>query len=330
MLLAAATLSPRFSIGGSLPGFSAEGCSTVLPRLGTKRAPRPSVHEEYLDRVRERLASGELLDAAFDCLLPPAVRMKSTLHWTPVSVARLAAMRLAEHGALRVLDAGSGPGKFCTVGASTCSLTTFVGIEQRVGLVAVARHLAQRLGVTNAHFVLGDAMADSWAQFDGFYFFNPFAENALGAEDVFDAGTGAPKLRFATEALRVARRLREARRGSTLVTYHGLGGPIPSSYELVSEENPGSGRLRTWVKKRDREEGWVHLDHREVSRASWGMLQQGSLRGALRKTNSSSRHVSLQRPGADLEPGSSSDRAALLSLQSGLDDPTREGLEPVV
>ena len=288
------------------------------------------MHEDYLDRVRVRLASGKLLDAAFDCLLPPIVRMKSTLHWTPVSVARLAATRLAEHGAQRVLDAGSGPGKFCTVGASTCNLVTFVGIEQRVGLVAVARHLAQRLGVTNARFVLGDAMAYSWAQFDGFYFFNPFAENALGAEDVFDAGTPAPKLRFATEALRVARRLREARRGSALVTYHGLGGPIPSSYELMSEENSGSGCLRTWVKLRDREEGWVHLDHRSVSRASWGMLQQNLARSTLRKTNPSGRHVPLQRSGADLEPCSGSDRVPLLSLQSCLDDLASEGLEPVV
>jgi SAM-dependent methyltransferase len=288
------------------------------------------VSEDYLNRVRERLASGKLLDAAFDCLLPPAVRMKSPLHWTPVSVARLAAVRLAEHGARRILDAGSGPGKFCTVGASTCSLATFVGIEQRVGLVAVARHLAERLGLTNARFVLGDAMAHSWARFDGFYFFNPFAENALGAEDVFDAGTSAPKLRFATEALRVARRLREARLGSTLVTYHGLGGPIPSSYEIVSEENPGSGCLRTWVKKRDREEGWVHVEHRGVSRAPWDMLQRDSLRGVLRKTNSSRRHVALQGSGADLEPGSRSDGAALLRLQSGLDDLTSEKLEPVV
>lgn len=295
-----------------------------------KTCSTQKVHEDYLDRVRERLASGKLLDAAFDCLLPPAVRMKSALHWTPVSVARVAAMRLAEHGARRILDAGSGPGKFCTVGASTCSLATFVGIEQRVGLVAVARHLAERLGVTNARFVLGDAMAYSWAQFDGFYFFNPFAENALGAEDVFDAGTPAPKLRFATEALRVARRLREARRGSVLVTYHGLGGPIPSSYELMSEENPGSGRLRTWVKQRDREEGWVHLEHHEVTRAPWDMLQQDSLRGVLRKTNSPSRHVPLQRSGADLEPCSRPDRAPFLRLQSGLDDLTSEGLEPVV
>jgi predicted RNA methylase len=213
-------------------------------------------------------------------------------HWTPVSVARLAAARLVQHGARHVLDAGSGPGKFCTVGAAAHSLVTFVGIEQRVNLVSVARQVATRLGVSNAHFVLGDALARSWAKFDGFYFFNPFTENLWGAQDVFDARTGCPQRRFRTEALRVALRLRQARRGSVLVTYHGLGGPIPSSYELVSEENSGMGHLRTWIKARELEEEWVHLEHRTVTRASWDTLQQEALGGRLRKTKASDRYLS--------------------------------------
>src|SRR5258706_1311237 len=219
------------------------------------------VHEDYLDRVRERLAAGRLLDAAFDVLLPPAGRAKSTLHWTPVGVAHAVALRFAGHGARYVLDAGSGPGKFCVVAASACPYLTFLGIEQRVGLVSAARELSARLKVMNAHFELGDALDRSWAPFDGFYFFNPFAENALGVDGVFDAAGSVAKRRFGTEAMRVARRLREARRGSVLITYHGLGGPIPSSYELTLEENVGTGCLRTWIKTRDCEEEWVYLDH---------------------------------------------------------------------
>ena len=248
--------------------------------------------DDYVTRVRERLAEGRLADDAFDRLFPADVRSKSTQHWTPVSVARMAAARLAQHGARRVLDAGSGPGKFCTVAAGAHALATFVGIEQRVGLVAVARQVAKRLGVTNARFVLGDALARPWTKFDGFYFFNPFTENLWGARDVFDAQNGGPQRRFQTEGLRVAQRLCEARRGSVLVTYHGLGGPIPSSYELVCEENCGSGHLRTWLKARDHEEQWVHLEHRTVSRASWDMLRQESARGRLRKTNASNRRAS--------------------------------------
>ena len=240
--------------------------------------------------VRERLAEGRLPDEAFDRLFPSEIRSTSVWQWTPVSVARVAAARLVQHGARRVLDAGSGPGKFCTVGAGAHPLVTFIGIEQRVGLVSAARQVAKRLGVTNAHFVLGDALARPWRRFDGFYFFNPFTENLWGAPDVFDARAGGAKRRFRTEALRVAHRLREADRGSVVVTYHGLGGPLPSSYELVCEENCGSGHLRTWLKARDHEEEWLHLDHRRVSRVSWDMLRRDSVRGGLGRTKASSRH----------------------------------------
>src|SRR6478672_1836485 len=115
--------------------------------------------DDNLARVRERLAEGTLPDEAFDQLFPEDVRSKSMRHWTPISVARMAAARLVQHGAVRVLDAGSGPGKFCTVGAATHSLITFTGIEQRVNLVSVARRVATSLGVSNARFVLGDALA---------------------------------------------------------------------------------------------------------------------------------------------------------------------------
>lgn len=250
--------------------------------------------DDNVARVRERLADGTLPDEAFDRLFPADVRSKSTRHWTPISVARMAAARLVQHGAIRVLDAGSGPGKFCTVGAATHSLVTFIGIEQRVSLVSVARQVATSLGVSNARFVLGDALARSWAKFDGFYFFNPFTENVWGSQDVFDARTGGPQRRFRTEGLRVALRLRQARLGSVLVTYHGLGGPIPSSYELISEESTGSGPLRTWIKARECEEEWVHLEHTTVSRASWDTLQQEALAGGLRKTKAPSRYMSLE------------------------------------
>jgi SAM-dependent methyltransferase len=238
-----------------------------------------AMEDDDVTRVREGLAQDACADETFDRLFPLEVRSKSERHWTPVSVARMAASRLVEHGASRVLDAGSGPGKFCIVAAGGYPSTTFVGIEQRVGLVRAARQVAKRLGITNSRFALGDALARPWTKFDGFYFFNPFTENCWGAQDVFDAGRGGPKQRFRTEGLRVAQRLCEARLGSILVTYHGLGGPIPSSYELISEENCGSGPLRTWIKSRDHEEQWVHLEHRGVSRTSWDTLRRESVRG---------------------------------------------------
>lgn len=224
------------------------------------------MNEDYVDRVRERLAGGSLLDVAFDDLFPPSIRSKSTLHWTPVGVARLAAKRLQEHGARYVLDAGSGPGKFCVVGAGVYPELTFLGIERRGDLVAAATELASRLGVMNAYFEIGDATARSWAPFDGFYSFNPFTRSGGSDRRPSEARGNRAEHGFDSEGRRLLSRLREARQGSVLVTYHGLGGPIPSSYELVSDESTGTGRLRTWLKAREDEENWVYLDEAAVSR----------------------------------------------------------------
>jgi hypothetical protein len=236
------------------------------------------MHEEYVARVRERLAEGHLLDAAFDRLLPLAERLKSGRHWTPVGVARMVARRLEAHGARYVLDAGSGAGKFCAVAAGACPALTFVGVEQHAALVGVANELVASLELCNVHFEQGDALARSWRDFDGFYFFNPFAENVLFRPDHASPmrTVGAPP-RFPAGALRVAQRLSEARLGSVIVTYHGLGGPIPSSYELVSEESSGSGSLRTWRKTRAEDEAWLHLDDDDVTRASRQELEDACL-----------------------------------------------------
>jgi len=73
----------------------------------------------------------------------------------------------------------------------------------------------------------------------------------------------------------VAELLSFAPRKSIVVTYHGLGGPIPSSYDLVVDERFGSGPLRVWQKNRSREGAWYHLDYSdEVSRVPRKYLQR--------------------------------------------------------
>ena len=54
-------------------------------------------------------------DAQLDALLPRVMRRVSSVYWTPVRVARRAAQIFDDLGVSRVLDVGSGPGKFCIV-----------------------------------------------------------------------------------------------------------------------------------------------------------------------------------------------------------------------
>lgn len=226
-------------------------------------------YEDQLNQIRARLSVGSLTDAAFDQLLSARARSKSSQHWSPFCVGRRAALRFAERGARRILDVGSGPGKFCIAAASARPELEVHGIEQRAGLAASAITLARRLGLRNLQLRAGDALLAPWRTFDGFYFFNPFAENVLTIEDTIDQTVELSPARFCTQLLQVAKLLTAARKGTVIVTYHGLGGFIPSSYDLIREELVGAGCLRTWVKTTSREAAWYHVDQADdVSRTT--------------------------------------------------------------
>src|SRR5271166_1034557 len=97
-------------------------------------------------------SSGDQLpaeDRAFDSVYPKHIQALSRRFWTPVSVARSAAQLFREMGARKVLDVGSGVGKFVLVAASAAPELRFVGVEQREHLVHVARRARARLKVPN-------------------------------------------------------------------------------------------------------------------------------------------------------------------------------------
>lgn len=198
-------------------------------------------------------------DADIDALLPERMRRVAGRFWTPVTVARRAGRLLDDLGARRVLDVGSGPGKFCVVAGAEASRAQFAGVEQRPHLVAVARSLAEHLGIGNVRFEVGDATRLDWRDFDAFYVFNSFAENHFGIADRFDSTVELSNRRRVDDLARVARALATAKSGALLLTYHGLGGPIPASYDCVHHEAIGTGHLRVWRKGSERETAghWV-------------------------------------------------------------------------
>src|SRR4030095_5525386 len=92
------------------------------------------LREEHLfemQRLFERLRTGAHgWNAQLDRILPLRWRRFSVMYWTPVHVARRAAQLLVTGADSQVLDVGSGPGKFCLVGA-LATLGHFTGVEQR-------------------------------------------------------------------------------------------------------------------------------------------------------------------------------------------------------
>jgi len=195
-------------------------------------------------------------DWVFDSIYPPSIRAISRRYWTPVDVARRAARTLWRAGARRVLDVGSGVGKFVLVAADAAPEVQFVGVEQRANLVEVARRAHDRLRLPNASFVLGEATTSSWHAFDGFYFFNPFAENLFVDGEQLDDAVELSEARFFRDVVRTERALCQARLGTAVVTYHGLSGRMPACYELSQTTRAGSDWLRLWLKTRDRADGF--------------------------------------------------------------------------
>ncbi len=208
-----------------------------------------------LARLRRDLPLGQADDALFDALFDAPVQARSSRFWTPLAVAARAAQLFAERDVRHVLDVGSGPGKFCLAAAAACPTIDFTGIEQRPHLVAAARAAAAQLGLANAHFLAGSLANLTWPALDGLYLYNPFAENICPEVEPIDSTVELSTPRYMADVRFVGAAITAAPVGTVMVTYHGFGGPIPMSYDLVHAERACSGWLRAWEKRRRHGDG---------------------------------------------------------------------------
>ncbi|WP_394842317.1 class I SAM-dependent methyltransferase [Pendulispora brunnea] len=198
--------------------------------------------------MRRALRGGRLLlDGQFDELYPPAVREVSSSFWTPVSVAMRVAELLVRGPRTRVLDVGSGVGKFCIVGAAVTG-ATFVGLEHREHFVRVAEGVARRLGVRNATFVHGRLGEHFDTRFDAYYFYNPFEENLWGGAMPLDQTVELSERRFFDDVETASAMLSMARVGTRVATYHGFGGVMPNQYRRIHREPAMTDHIELWIK----------------------------------------------------------------------------------
>lgn len=199
--------------------------------------------------LRDDLEAGvPVTDRDFDRIYPMEIQRLSEIHWTPVEVAKKAAQILVEGDDSRVLDVGSGCGKFCLIGASTTP-GTFYGVEQRTTLVAAARSAARRLSIDRAQFFEGRMEDLEWGCFNAFYLFNPFYEHK--AEQIrIDKKVSYGDEIFSHYVKTVQDKLKALPLGTRVATYHGFGGTMPGEYQLVSRHGVGTDYVNLWVKRR--------------------------------------------------------------------------------
>ena len=233
-----------------VPGGRLRSRSEPLPVPVGARPEQTEAKEPAREpwRIARALRSGVLVDdRVFDEVFPAAARARSSVYWTPVEVAVRAANLLADRAGATILDVGSGVGKFCIVAAAAVNANVR-GIEHRPHLVDIAREAAAKIGVS-ASFDGGTIEDQDAAAIDGFYFFNPFAENLCERTERLDATIETSAERFSRDVGAAQHLLSRARVGARVVTYCGFGGDMPDGFVRVTRGRCGGGWLELWVKQ---------------------------------------------------------------------------------
>lgn len=184
-----------------------------------------------------------ITDGSFDALLPKHVQQLSVQQWTPVQVARRAAEFLATKQGMRVLDIGSGPGKFCLVGAGTTK-GYFTGVEQRMDLHRCALALAAEYHLLNVQFINDNITNIDFTGYEAFYFANSFYENISSLYAIDGQFPLTDKL-FHSYNQYMRKQLEAMPKGTKMATYWEVF-EVPPSYRLVGSEF--EGLLNLWRK----------------------------------------------------------------------------------
>lgn len=202
-----------------------------------------------LQWVFRRLRSGATADDAyFDRIYPDWVQDRSRIHWTPLPVVRRAVGLLSsDRPDLRILDVGSGAGKFCLAGAML-SEARFFGIEQRPHFVRLCHQLVHHYRIPRVSFLYGNMEDLDWSRFDAAYLYNPFQEFKTPYQRI-DSSIEVARPFFERYVQAVETKLAQVPPGFGVVTYHGFGGRMPAGFRLVLGEFCFRGPLEYWIKK---------------------------------------------------------------------------------
>jgi hypothetical protein len=178
-------------------------------------------------------------------LYPASIQQLDSVHWSPLPVIFRATQFLAASKATRILDIGSGSGKFCLTGSYLRPDTIFYGVEQRKSLVDQANQVKDLLERPNVHFIHKDFTQLNLKAFDGFYFYNSFFENLPGTQKIDDS------LEYSTElylyySQYLSKQLESMPTGTRVVTYCSWDDEIPPGYLLM--EMAMEDLLKFWIK----------------------------------------------------------------------------------
>lgn len=183
-------------------------------------------------------------DTAFDNALKKSVQGHSYVHWTPIEVIKTAVDWLGTGASNRILDIGSGVGKFCLIGAMN-SKAHYTGVEKRENLVDQANALKRELKLSNVDFIHSDIKEINFKDYTSFYFYNPFCEHIALSGSIDD------QISFDEDAYYMYRtfveeQLKKMPRGTKMVTYCSPDLDISIHFDL--HDMYFDGLLQLWIK----------------------------------------------------------------------------------
>lgn len=184
-------------------------------------------------------------DELFDQLYPSSIRELARMHWTPLNISHKVANFLAAEPDVKILDIGSGVGKFCLAAAYYRPVAFYYGTEQRKHLLQQANAANNILGFENVAFIHGNFTQIDLREYDHFYFYNSFYENLAVADKIDNSISYSVELyNYYTRYL--LSQLERMPSGTKLATYHSLGDEVPESYKEVSSSC--NDLLKFWIK----------------------------------------------------------------------------------
>lgn len=184
-------------------------------------------------------------DKEFDTLYPSSIQALARKHWTPLHISQKVAGFLAADGDVRILDIGSGVGKFCLAAAHYTPKATYFGIEQRKSLIDHANAAKQRLRLDNVSFIHGNFTRLDLKNYDHFYFYNAFYENLDSTDKIDDSIDYSGEL-FNYYSRYLFRQLRQKPKGTRICTLCSLETEIPPDFHIVNSDT--QNLLNFWIK----------------------------------------------------------------------------------
>ncbi|MBO9701961.1 MAG: class I SAM-dependent methyltransferase [Sporocytophaga sp.] len=194
-------------------------------------------------------------DEEFDKIYPLEIQAKSQKHWTPINVAKKAAEFLVTKPNIKILDIGSGVGKFCIVGAQTSS-GVFYGVEQRKDLVDLSQKIIEEYNISNINIIHANITSIDFSKFDAFYFFNSFYEN-IEVDCKIDDRIKLSIQKYVQYKNYLQTQFSKMPLGTRIATYSGFDTEIPSCFTLIKAENNFS--LKYWLKDKEETTIPIHL-----------------------------------------------------------------------